>query len=99
LIFQFLQHADIVYFFFLLSFGQLRLQGHFAITRDLDAKNWQENIDCFLFDRVLVMTVVKDAKIRALKASVILRHVRSVESLGGKFYWKMKHSEKVETLF
>ncbi|KAI4150928.1 MAG: hypothetical protein LQ340_003812, partial [Diploschistes diacapsis] len=62
------------------KFGALKLSGRFATSRD--ARSWQNNADCFLFEKVMVITVEKEPAKRALRGSVLLKDLKDVKSLG-----------------
>ena len=62
-------------------FGDLKLAGRFATTKD--ASSWQENAECYLFEKVMIITVEKEPYKRSLKGSVLLKHLKDVKSLAG----------------
>ena len=66
-------------------FGPLQLRGQVSTTRDVNPAAWQDNVECFLFDKILLLSVEKDGTKRALKGSVRIHDMKGIEMAVGRF--------------
>ncbi|MCJ1324327.1 hypothetical protein MMC10_000989 [Thelotrema lepadinum] len=62
------------------KFGDLRLFGRFESSRD--GQTWLEKAECYLFDKIMVITMEKEPSKRSLRGSVLLKHLKAVARSG-----------------